>query len=167
MVFLVIIGLIMAIIAVLFAFQNTDVAAINFGVGQFEKSLAIILISTLSCSQNAFYELIANRFKNTIILNSFSGITDCQRFITLALGLRGTDVTKYAAYLPNKITESPLQKVDVNLVQLKMSVGGVIVDPTDLVDSRIILKQAKQNLKQPLEKGWSLLEISEVTSKTV
>ena len=48
-----------------------------------------------------------------------------------------------------------------------MSVGGVIVDPTDLVDSRIILKQAKQNLKQPLEKGWSLLEISEITSKTV
>jgi lipopolysaccharide assembly protein A len=47
MVFLVIIGLIMTIVAVLFALQNAAVVTINFGAWQLEQSLAIVLIATL------------------------------------------------------------------------------------------------------------------------
>ena len=47
MILLVVVGLTMAILAVLFAFQNAAVVTINFGVWQLEQSLAIVLISTL------------------------------------------------------------------------------------------------------------------------
>ena len=47
MVLLVIVGLVMAIGAVLFALQNAAVVTINFGVWQLEQSLAVVLIATL------------------------------------------------------------------------------------------------------------------------
>ena len=287
MIFLVIIGLAMAILAVLFAFQNADIVAISFGVWEFEQSLAIVLIVTLGLgiiislllslptifkrgwqntkqkkkiaeleaqlqsqnktnsqqqqeslaqqdatlellqafalsdtvtglltkdatvkmtdhllqqiqtqpnnpryssliamlftvepgksqlnfadvgSENAVYKAIANRFRNATIADSFLGITDRKRFISLALGLRGTEIIKYATYLQDKIMESPLQKADGTMLTLKVNVGGVIVDPTDMVDSRSILKQAEQNLDISLKKGRSNPEITEVTTKTL
>ena len=287
MIFLVIIGLIMAVLAVLFAFQNADVVAISFGVWQLEQSLAIILIVTLGLgiiislllslptiikrgwqntkykkkiadlearlesqnqansqqqqqslarqdatqellqtfdiadtvtglltkdatvkmtdrllqqiqnqpnnpkysslvamlfkvepekselnfadvgSENAVYKAIANRFKNAIIADSFLGITDRKRFINLALGLRGTEITEYATYLQKQIAASPLQKADGSMLPLKVSVGGIIVDPTDKIDSRSILKQAEQNLETSLNKSRNAPEITEVTAKTL
>ena len=47
MIFLVILGLIIAIIAILFAFQNSALIVISFGAWQFEESLAIVLLITL------------------------------------------------------------------------------------------------------------------------
>ena len=47
MVFLVIVGLIIAVAAILFAFQNATVVTISLGVWQFKQSLAIILLATL------------------------------------------------------------------------------------------------------------------------
>lgn len=285
MVFLVIIGLIMAILAILFAFQNSTVVAISFGVWEIQQSLAIILIITLGLgiiislllslptilkrgwqnakykkkigelksqldsqnktnsqqqqetiaqqdatqellqafslsdgvtglltkdatvkmtshlvqqmqnqpnnprysslvamlftvepgksqlkfadigSENAVYKAIANRFKNATVPDSFLGITDRKRFVSLVLGLRGTEVIDYATYLQDKIMASPLQKADGNTLPLKVSVGGVIVDPTDMVDSRSILKQAEQNLDISVQKSRHEPEITEVTVK--
>ena len=287
MVFLVIIGLVMAVLAVLFAFQNADVVAISFGVWQFKQSLAIILIVTLGLgiiislllslptilkrgwqntkykkkiadleaqlksqsqanshqqqqmiarqdatqellqafdlsdvvtglltkdatvkmsdrllqqiqnqpnnprysslvamlfkvepeksqlsfadvgSENAVYKAIANRFKNAIIADSFLGITDRKRFISLVLGLKGTEIIEYAVYLQDKITATPLQKADGSLLPLKVNVGGVIVDPTDRIDSRSILKQAEQNLETSLNRNRNNPEITEVTVKSL
>ncbi|MEL6928907.1 MAG: LapA family protein [Cyanobacteria bacterium J06600_6] len=47
MVLLVIVGLIMAIAAVLFALQNAAMVSINFGIWQLEQSLAVVLLGTL------------------------------------------------------------------------------------------------------------------------
>ncbi|MEL6501560.1 MAG: hypothetical protein AAFQ23_09175, partial [Cyanobacteria bacterium J06623_1] len=80
----------------------------------------------------------------------------------LVLGLRGQEIKEYVAYLQDSITESPLQKADGVLLPLKMTVGGVVVDPTDSVDSRHILKLAEQNLEIALKQGKGLAEISEV-----
>ncbi len=287
MVFLVIIGLIMAVVAVLFAFQNATMVTISFGVWQFKESLAIILLLTLGLgiiislllsiptilkrgwqntrqknkiaelqtqlqmegktnsqqqqqelakkeaaqellqafnladsvtgllskdatvkltehllqqmknqpnnpryssltailftvepaksqrnfadvgSENAVYKAIASRFTNAVIADSFLGITDRKRFISLILGLRGTEITEYETYLQEKITQAPLQKADGTSLSLKMSAGGVIVDPTDAIDSRSILQQAEQNLEQALVKRSNSLEITEITNKTL
>ena len=286
MVILVIAGLVMAVVAVLFAFQNAAVVAINFGTWEFEQSLAIVLICTLGLgiiislmlslptilkrnwqvakykrkldelqtqlqsqnqttqqlqqsdlvkqsasrellqafaladtvtslltkdaivqlsehllgqmqnqpnnprysslvvmlleikpanrrnfadvgSENAVYKAIANRFNNGILPDSFLGITDRKRFVCLTLGLRGTKVTEYAEYLQQQVTRTPLQKADGAALPLKMNIGGVIVDPTDEVDSRSILQQAEQNLAKSLATERSYLEITEVTHKTL
>lgn len=287
MILLVIVGLVMAILAVLFAFQNAAVVTINFGVWQLEQSLAIVLISTLGLgiiisillslptilkrgwqnsqqknkikelqaqlratnqttlqqqqqglaqqeavqellqafafsdavtgvlnkdttialseyllqqmqrqpenprysslvvmlcsidpetsqrsfadlgSENALYKAIAKRLKNTVTPDSFLGITERKRFISLVLGFRGLEVTEYANYLQTKLTESPLQKADGVLLPFKITIGGVVVDPTDSIDSRQIFKQAEQNLELALTQGRGSLEISEVTSKTL
>ena len=287
MVFLVIIGLIMAILAILFAFQNATVVSISFGVWELEQSLAIILIVTLGLgiiislllslptilkrgwqvagykkkiadlqshlesqsklssqqeqqslaqqdatqellqafnlsetvtglltkdatvkmtdhllkqiqtqpnnprycslvvmlftvepgksqlnfadvgSENAVYKAIANRFRNATIPDSFLGITERKRFVSLALGLEGTEIIEYAIYLQDRITASPLKKADGSVLPLKVNVGGVIVDPTDMVDSRSILKQAEQNLQVSLDKNRHAPEITEVTIKSI
>lgn len=284
MILLVIVGLVMAILAILFAFQNAAVVTINFGIWELEQSLAIILIGTLGLgiiismllslptilkrgwqnsqqknkikelqgqlkntnqttlqqqqqslaqqeaiqellqafafsdtvtgvlnkdttialaeyllqqmqqqpenpryrslvvmlcsidpeksqrsfadlgSENALYKAIAKRLKNAVTPDSFLGITERKRFISLVLGFRGMEVTEYANYLQAKITESPLQKADGVLLPLKMTIGGVVVDPTDLIDSRQVFKQAEQNLERALTQGRGSLEISEVTS---
>lgn len=287
MVLLAIAGVIMAILAVLFAFQNAAVVTINFGVWQLEQSLAVVLIATLGLgiiisillslptilkrdwqnsqqkqkiselqhklratnqatlqeqqqslaqqeavqellqafaftdsvtgvldknttikltehlllqmqkqpknpryaslvvmlisldpaksqrniadvgSENALYKAIAKRFRNAVTPDTFLGITERKRFIGLILGLKGTEVTEYINYLQDQITASPLQKADGVLLPLKMSVGGIVVDPTDLVASRAILKQAEQNLEIALQRGRGSLEISEADSKSV
>lgn len=284
MVLLAIIGLIMAILAVLFAFQNAAVVTINLGIWQLEQSLAVILIATLGLgisisillslptimkqrwsnsqqknkiaklqtqlkstnqntlqqqqqtlaqqeataevlqafelldtvtgvlnknttialsehllqqmqnqpqnprysslvvmlisldpaksqrnfadvgSENALYKAIAKRLKNAISQGSFLGITERKRFISLTLGLRGREVNEYGAYLQTKITESPLQKADGVLLPLKMTIGGIVVDPADSIDGRNILKQAEQNLEHSLAKGRGTLLITEVTT---
>ena len=285
MILLVVVGLIMAILAVLFAFQNAAVVTINFGVWQIEQSLAIILISTLGLGiiisillslptilkrgwqnsrqknkiaqlqtqiksnnqisfqqqqqslaqqeaarellqafslsdavtgllsknaaveltehllhqlktqsnnpryaalivmliaiepesqshqvdlgkENAVYKAIAKRLVNAVDVDSFLGITERKRFISLTLGLRGAKVSEYAAYLQQKVTDSPLQKADGSLLPLKLSVGGIIVDPTDVLDARSVLKQAEQNLEKSLKRGGTL-EISEARVKTL
>ena len=286
MVLLAIAGVVMAILAVLFAFQNAAVVTINFGVWQLEQSLAVVLIATLGLgiiisillslptilkrgwqnsqqkhkilelqnklrstnqatfqeqqqslaqqeaiqellqtfalsdkvtgvlnkdttikltehlllqmqkqsknprysslvvmlfsvdpaksrrnladvgSENALYKAIAKRFRNAVTPNTFLGITERKRFIGLILGLKGTQVTDYVAYLQEQITASPLQKADGVLLPLKVSVGGVVVDPTDLVASRAVLKQAEHNLEIALQLGRGSSEISEVASKT-
>lgn len=283
MVLLVIVGLIMAILAVLFAFQNAAVVTINFGVWQLEQSLAIVLISTLALgiiisillslptilkrgwqnsrqknkiaqlqtqlksnnqmtfqqqqqslaqqeatqellqafslsdsvtsllnkkaavelteyllhqlktqvnnpryaalvvmliavepesrhhqelgNENAVYKAIAKRLFGAVAADSFLGITERKRFISLTLGLRGTKVSEYATYLQEKVTDSPLQKADGTLLPLKMSAGGIIVDPTDVLDARSVLKQAEHNLETSLESGS--LEISEASVKSI
>lgn len=118
-------------------------------------------------SENALYKAIAKRFKNAITPDTFLGITERKRFIGLILGLRGTEAKEYLAYLQEQITASPLQKADGVLLPLKMSVGGVIVDPTDLVDGRNILKQAEHNLEIALHRGRGSLEVSEVKEKSL
>ena len=40
-------------------------------------------------SENAVYKAIANRFRNATIPDSFLGITERKRFVSLALGLEG------------------------------------------------------------------------------
>ena len=287
MVLLVIVGLAMAIVAVLFALQNAAAVTINFGVWQLEQSLAIVLIATLGLgmlismllslptilkrgwqnsqqknkigelkrqlraknqttlqqqqlslaqqesvqellqafsfadevtgvlnketaikltqhllqqmqlqpqnprygslvimlfsvdpaksnrsfadlgSENAVYKAIAKRFKQAIAPDSFLGITERKRFISLVLGLKGTEITEYITFLQNSITESPLQKTDGVLLPIKMSVGGVVADPTDAVESRQMLKQAEQNLENALAKGLGHAEISEVKIKSL
>ena len=286
MILLVVVGLIMAILAVLFAFQNAAVVTINFGIWQLEQSLAIVLITTLGLgiiisillslptilkrgwqnsrqknkiaqlqtqiksnnqltfqqqqqtlaqqeathellqafnlsdattgllnkkaaveltehllqrmqnrpdnpryaalvvmliavepvtrrnhddlgSENAVYKAIAKRLTNAIASDSFLGITERKRFISLTLGLRGTKVTEYAAYLQEKVTEYPLQKADGTLLPLKMNVGGTIVQSTDVLDSRTVLKQAESNLEHSLELGQGSIEISELNLKTL
>ena len=77
------------------------------------------------------------------------------------------EVGKYIAYLQNSVTESPLQKADGVLLPFKMTVGGVVVDPTDTLDSRNILKQAEQNLENALAKGGGKSEVSEVKFKPI
>lgn len=47
MIFIVVLGLAIAITAILFAFQNSDIVTISLGVWQFKQSLAIILLITL------------------------------------------------------------------------------------------------------------------------
>ena len=47
MIFMVILGVIIAIFAILFAFQNATVIAISLGAWKFEESLAIVLLITL------------------------------------------------------------------------------------------------------------------------
>ena len=285
MVLLVIVGLVMAIGAVLFALQNAAVVTINFGVWQLEQSLAVVLIATLGLgiiismllsvptiikrgwqnsqqsqkldelrqqlkaknqttlqqqqsslaqqesvqelllafsladevtgvlnknttvkltqhllqqmqqqpknprysslvvmlfslepaksqrnfadigSENAVYKAIAKRLRNAVTADSFLGITERKRFISLVLGMRGTEVSEYITYLQDKITESPLQKTDGVMLPLKMTVGGVVADPADAIDSRSILKQAEQNLEQALVKGRGNFEVSEVQLK--
>lgn len=287
MVFLVIIGLGMAILAILFAFQNAAVVVISFGIWKFEQSLAVILIITLGLgiiislllslptilkrgwqnakykkkivdleaklesqnktnsqqqqqtiaqqdaiqellqafnlsdtvtglltkdatvnmtdhllkqiqnqpnnpkysslvtmlfkvepgksqlnfadvgSENAVYKAIANRLRNATIPDSFLGITNRKRFISLAVGLKGTEIIEYATYLQDRIMASPLQKADGSVLPLKVSIGGVIVDPTDKIDSRSILKQAEQNLEVSLNQSRNAPEITEVTLKTL
>ncbi len=287
MVFLVIIGLIMTIVAILFALQNAAVVTMNFGTWQLQQSLAIVLIATLGLgiiismllslptifrqrwqnsqqtskiselqtklktnnqstlqqqqsniaqqeavqellqafdfadgvtgvlnknttikltehllqqmqlqpknpryaslvvmlfsldpaksqrnfadigSENAVYKAIAKRLRSAVTPDSFLGITERKRFISLVLGLRSMEVADYVAYLQEKVTQSPLQKADGVLLPLKMSVGGVVVDPTDSVDSRNILKQAEQNLENSLTRGRGYSEISEVNTKSI
>lgn len=117
--------------------------------------------------ENAVYKAIAKRLRNAVTDDSFVGITERKRFISLGLGMQGTEVGEYAAYLQHKTTESPLQKTDGAMLPLKMTVGGVVVDPADTVDSRSILKQAEQNLEQALAKGRGNCEISEVNLKSM
>ena len=113
-------------------------------------------------NENAVYKAIAKRLKNAIAPDSFLGITERKRFIGLALSLKGVQVNEYVTYLQDSVTESPLQKADGVLLPLKMTVGAVVVDPTDTVDSRQILKQAEQNLERALVRGRGNSEISEV-----
>ena len=287
MVLLVIVGLVMAIVAVLFALQNAAVVTVNFGVWQLEQSLAIVLLATLGLgiiismllslptilkrgwqnsqqrkkidelkqqlraknqttlqqqqsnlaqqesvrsllqafsfvdevtgvlnkdttvkltehllqqmqqqpqnprhvslvamlfsidpakssrsfadigSENSVYKASAKRLRNTIAADSFLGITERKRFINLVLGIKGTEVTEYAAYLQDSVTEAPLQKADGAMLPIKMSVGGVVIDPTDAIDSRNILRQAEQNLETALSRGKGSREISEVTIKSI
>ena len=286
MILLVVVGLIMAILAVLFAFQNAAVVTINFGVWQVEQSLAIILISTLGLGiiisillslptilkrgwqnsrqknkiaqlqaqlksnnqvtfqqqqqslaqqeaalellqtfslsdavtgllnknaavqltehllhqlktqpnnpryaalivmliaiepesqrrkvdfekENSAYKAIAKRLLNAVAADSFLGITERKRFISLTLGLRGAKISEYAAYLQEKVTDSPLQKADGSLLPLKMSIGGIIVDPTDVIDARSVLKQAEHNLESSLKTADGTIEISEANLKTL
>ena len=47
MTFVVILGVIIAILAILFAFQNATIIAISLGAWKFEESLAIVLLITL------------------------------------------------------------------------------------------------------------------------
>ena len=285
MILLVVVGLIMAILAVLFAFQNAAVVTINFGAWQLEQSLAIVLISTLGLGiiisillslptilkrgwqnsrqknkiaqlqtqiksnnqitfqqqqqslaqqeatqellqafslsdavtgllnkkaaveltehllhqlkiqannsryaalsvmliaiepesqrhqidlgkENSVYKAIAKRLVNAVNADSFLGITERKRFISLTLGLRGAKVSEYAAYLQQKVTDSPLQKADGSLLPLTMNVGGIIVDPADVLDARSVLKQAEHNLEKSLERGGAI-EISEASFKTL
>ena len=116
-------------------------------------------------SENAVYKAIAKRLRNAVTADSFLGITERKRFISLVLGMRGTEVSEYITYLQDKITESPLQKTDGVMLPLKMTVGGVVADPADAIDSRSILKQAEQNLEQALVKGRGNFEVSEVQLK--
>ena len=117
-------------------------------------------------SENAVYKAIAKRLRAAVTPDSFLGITERKRFISLVLGLSGTEVTEYVAYLQDRVTESPLHKADGVLLPLKMSVGGIVVDPTDLVDGRSILKQAEHNLEKSLTKGRGYSEISEIKPKS-
>lgn len=284
MVLLVIIGLIMAIVAVLFALQNAAIVTINLGIWELEQSLAVIIIGTLGLGiiistllslptifkrgwqnsqqrqkieslqrqlkaknqetlereqfgivrqetleeilralaltdevtgvlsknttiklteyllqqltlnprysslvvmlvavepgkssrsfaelggENGVYKAIAKRLKNAIAADSFLGITERRRFISLAFSLKGTAVNEYLTYLQDSVTESPLQKADGVILPLKMTVGAVVVDPTDRVDSRQVLKQAEHNLEKALVKGRGNLEISEVAPKSI
>ena len=287
MILLIIVGLVMAMVAVLFALQNAAVVTINFGVWQLEQSLAVVLITTLGIGiiismllsvptiikrgwqnrdrenklgelrqqlkaknqttlqqqksslaqqesiqelllafsladevtgvlnknttvkltehlllqmqqqpqnsrygslvvmlfsfdpaksqrnfadiggENAVYKAIAKRLRNAVTANSFLGITERKRFISLGLGMRGTEVTEYIAYLQNKITESPLQKTDGAMMPFKMTVGGIVADPADAIDARSILKQAEQNLERALAEGRGNVEISEIKLKSM
>ena len=47
MIFIVILGVVIAIVAILFAFQNSAVVILTLGIWQFEQSLAIVLLITL------------------------------------------------------------------------------------------------------------------------
>ena len=47
MIFVVILGVAIAITAILFAFQNSDIVTISLGVWQFKESLAIILLNPI------------------------------------------------------------------------------------------------------------------------
>lgn len=286
MIFLVIAGLIMALGAILFAFQNSTIVTISLGVWQFQQSLAIVLLITLGmgiiisllmsiptiikrglqsakhkkkikaleaqlqeqehysakqkvvikAQQNNYYELlnalnskdsvtdllnkdtaiqltthlleqmkyqstiarysslcvlllsidpakanrdlvhesnlnsiykaISHRLENSASPDTFLAITEKRRFICLIPGLAGQKATEYGEYLQNKIIESPLQKADGSTMNLEVTVGGVIVDPDDAVDSRNIFKQAEQNLEIALEeKGRNRLVLSEITTK--
>lgn len=287
MIFLVIAGLIIALGAILFALQNATVVAINFGVWQFEESLAIVLLITLGLgiiisllmsiptiikrglqssrqkkkirnleaqlqdwennnsqqgtinnllqqnsnellqalnvndlatdllnkdtaviltthllqqmkhqannprysylcvlllsiepaksqrylteesSFNSIYKAIANRLKNATSPDTFLAITENRRFICLIPGLAGQKATEYGEYLQAKLTESPLQKADGSNMALKVTVGGIIVDPNDAIDSRNVLKQAEQNLETVLEERRNSLLISEITTKVI
>ncbi|MEO1005618.1 MAG: LapA family protein [Cyanobacteria bacterium J06638_38] len=140
-------------------------------------SLVVILISINPAksqgsfahigSENALYKAIAKRLRNAVTAGSFLGITERKRFISLILGLRGAEVGNYAAYLQEKVTESPLQKADGALLPFKMNIGGIVVEPTDLSDGRQILKQAEQNLENSLVTGYGSIEISEITGKSL
>ena len=118
-------------------------------------------------SENAVYKAIAKRLQNAVTADSFLGITERKRFISLVLGMRGTEVSEYITYLQDRITESPLQKTDGVMLPLKMTVGGVVADSADAIDSRSILKQAEQNLERALVKGRGNAEISEVRLKSM
>ena len=108
---------------------------------------------------------IASRLKNAISPNSFLGIADRNQFICLIPGLMDQEATTYSEYLRDQVTESPLQKTDGTTMPLKVSIGGVIVAPTDAVDRDSLMQQA-QNLEQAQESRHSL-QISEVTTKVV
>ena len=283
MLFFVIFGLIIAIAAILFAFQNSAIVAINFGIWEFKESLAIVLLITLGLgiiislllsiptlikrgwkssnqnkkitdleyklqsrseeiarqektseilqnniqellqafdlsdqgtgllrkntvvellshllqqmrqpdnhyrsmctllilvepakanrnfinqSQDSIDRAIASRLKNAVSPDSFLGISDRNQFICLIPGLMGQEATTYSEYLRNKVTESPLQRTDGTTMPLKISIGGVIADPTDAVDKDSLLQQAEQNLEQAQESRY-FLKISEVTTKVV
>ena len=285
MVLLIIVGLIMAIFAVLFALQNAMTVSINFGIWQLEQSLAIILLGTLGLgiiistmlslptilqrgwqnsqqrqkleslqqqlkasnqevlsqeryalakaaslkevltalalveevtavltkettialtkhllqqlvsqnpdyrslvimlvaiepsksnrsfadlgNENAVYKAIAKRLTEAISPDGWLGITERKRFIALTLNLKGQEVSEYAAYLQKSVTASPLQKADGVLLPLKMTVGGIVIEPTDSADSRQVLKQAEQNLERALLDGRGQIEISEFQPKSI
>lgn len=287
MVFFVIVGLVMAVLAILFAFQNSTVVAISFGVWQFKQSLAIVLLITLGLgiiislllsiptiikrglqtskqrkriraleaelqsqadsnsqhesrvstiklydrellqalgaddsitgllnkdtavaianylllqmknqptnprysslsvlllaieparfsrnsivesNSNAIYKAIGNRLIDAISPDQFLAITNRKRFICLVPGLAGQQVTDYSRFIQDKITESPLQRADGSTMNFRVIVGGVIVDPSDAVDSQNIFKQAEENLGTALDKGGDSLLISEITTKTL
>ncbi|MEL6494935.1 MAG: lipopolysaccharide assembly protein LapA domain-containing protein [Cyanobacteria bacterium J06623_7] len=118
-------------------------------------------------SENAVYKAIAKRLRDRVAADSFLGITERKRFISLVLGLRGAEVNEYVTYLQNKITESPLQKTDGTMLPLSMTVGAVVADSSDAINSRSMLKQAEQNLERALGRGRGKVEISEVDLKSM
>ncbi len=268
MLFLVILGVVIAIVAILFAFQNSAIVTINFGIWQFKESLAIILLVTLGLGiiislllsiptiikrgwqtsrqkkkiqaleaelqsrnteivgreqvnrtseqktfellqaftlsdsitgllnqdsavtltdyllqqiislssnprynslsvfllsiepaklnqyeelqgqENAIYRGITNRLKNTIDTEYFLGITNKRRFICICLGKTEPSAIEYCNFLIKKLTETPLQKADGSSINLKVSIGGIIADPSDNIDGKSIFKQAEQNLEK-------------------
>ncbi|MEM8722460.1 MAG: LapA family protein [Cyanobacteria bacterium P01_G01_bin.39] len=123
--------------------------------------------STEEFNSNSVYKAIANRLVDAASPDHFLAITDKKRFICLVPGLAGQQATDYGRYLQDKLVESPLQKADGSTMPLKVRVGGVIVDPSDTVDSRNILKQAEQNLEMTSDRGNNSLLISEITTKTL
>lgn len=119
-------------------------------------------------SLNSIYKAIAHRLENSVSPDTFIAITEKRRFICLIPGLAGQKATEYGEYLQNKIIESPLQKADGSTMNLEVTIGGVIVDPDDAVESRNIFKQAEQNLEIALEeKGRNRLVLSEITTKVL
>ena len=82
-------------------------------------------------SENAVYKAIAKRLRSAVTPDSFLGITERKRAISLVLGLRGREVAEYASYLQSRITEVPLQKADGTVLPFKMSIGAVVVDPSE------------------------------------
>ena len=119
-------------------------------------------------SLNSIYKAIANRLRNTVSADTFVAITEKRRFICLTPGLAGQKANDYGKYIQDHLIESPLQKADGSTMNLEVSIGGVIVDPDDAVDSRHILKQAEQNLETALEeKGRNNLILSEIVTKTL
>ncbi len=136
MTILIISGLIVAIVAILFAFQNSTVVVISLGVWQFQQSLAIILLITLGLG------IIISLLLSipTIIKRGLQTIKQRQRIQALESELQSSDTDISQQKQQSKIYEQKNEEL-VQAFGLNDSVTGLLKEDSAVILTNYLLQQ--------------------------
>ena len=116
--------------------------------------------------ENSITRAISKRLLSVTEVNSYWGVTPRKRFICLVQDLTGEEIYTYSDRLIAQFQDKPLQKADGTTLSLRANLGGAIVDPTDEIDSRSLLKTAESNLEQAREQKRNSMVITEIVGTT-
>ena len=144
MLLLVILGLVIAIVAILFAFQNATIVAINFGFWQFKESLAIILLITLGLG------IIISLLLSipTIIKRGWETSRQKKKILALEAELKSRDTQITIREQTNKINEQKTFEL-LQAFKLNDSVTGLIKQDAAVALTDYLLQQVNNQAGNP------------------
>ena len=138
MVFLVIIGLVIAVVAILFAFQNSTVVTISLGVWQFKQSLAIVLLATLGLG--IIISLLLS--VPTIIKRGWQTSRQRNKILSLESELQSRDTEISGREQKSKVYEQKNQEL-LQAFELNDPVTGLLKQDAAITLAEYLLEQLK------------------------